>query len=166
MVPLRMRSNCELMKMVMQAMQNIMVGPLDFFSLGVYMGAFDKLPCVDPAVLTRVSPWQELIEQSLTLLWWRHVPGASPQVTHSTRRVLGADQGEPLEWRQSYTNVPGTDWGQTGVDPGKLIERTLCCNRLPTQKQFNEYCLWLISTWNFLECKTAQHLYFCSKTRK
>ena len=27
-------------------------------------GAFDKLPWVDPAGLTRVSPWQELIERS------------------------------------------------------------------------------------------------------
>ena len=32
-----------------------------------------------------------------------------PQVTHSTSRVLGADLGEPLEWRQSYSNVPGAD---------------------------------------------------------
>ena len=40
-----------------------------------------------------------------------------PQVTHSTSRALGADPGEP---RQSYTNVPG----QTGVDTGKLNERT------------------------------------------
>ena len=42
-----------------------------------------------------------------------------PQVTHSTSRALRADPGEP---RQSYSNVQG----QTGVDPGKLNERTLC----------------------------------------
>ena len=41
-------------------------------------------------------------------------------MTHSTSRALGADPGEPLELRQSYSNAPG----QTGVDPGKLKERT------------------------------------------
>ena len=42
----------------------------------------------------------------------------SPQVTLSTSMTLGADPGEP---RQSYSNVPE----QTGVDTGKLNERTL-----------------------------------------
>ena len=37
-----------------------------------------------------------------------------------SKQSTGADPGEPLEWRQSYANVPG----QTGVDPRKLIERT------------------------------------------
>ena len=32
-----------------------------------------------------------------------------PQVTHSTSRALGADPGEPLEWRQSYS---GADRGR------------------------------------------------------
>ena len=32
-----------------------------------------------------------------------------PQVTHYTSRALGADPGEALEWRQSYSNVPGAD---------------------------------------------------------
>ena len=38
-----------------------------------------------------------------------------PQVTHST-----VSPGEPVEWRQSYSNVPG----QTEVDPGTQNERT------------------------------------------
>ena len=38
----------------------------DFEELYASVGAFDKLPRVDPVVLIRVSPWQELIERSLT----------------------------------------------------------------------------------------------------
>ena len=38
-------------------------------------------------------------------------------MTRSSSRALGADPGEP---HQSYSNVPR----QTGVDPGKLNERT------------------------------------------
>ena len=41
-------------------------------------------------------------------------------MTRSTSRALGAVPGEPLECRQSYSNISG----QTGVDPGKLIEHT------------------------------------------
>ena len=61
------------------------------------MGAFDKLPWVDPAVLTRVRPWQELIERP-------HSP--------SRGDGMGADSGKP---RQSYSNVPG----QTGSTQGR-----------------------------------------------
>ena len=35
-----------------------------------------------------------------------------PQVTWSTSGALGADPGDPLEWRQSYWNVPGADRGR------------------------------------------------------
>ena len=34
--------------------------------------------------------------------------------------AFGTDRRDPLEWRQSYLNVPGEDWGRRG----KLIERT------------------------------------------
>ena len=46
----------------------------------------------------------------------------SPQSDPLHKQGTGGWPGEPLEWRQSYSNAPG----QTGVDPGKLIERTLC----------------------------------------
>ena len=46
-------------------------------------------------------------------------PGSRGDVMH-----FGADLGEPLERRQSYSNVPRAD----RVDPGKLIERTLVPN--------------------------------------
>ena len=36
----------------------------------------------------------------------------------NTRRALGTDLGEPLEWRQSYSSVLGAD----RVDLGKVIE--------------------------------------------
>ena len=46
-----------------------------------------------------------------------------PQVTHFTSMALAADQGEPLELRQSYSNVhvPRPD----RVNPWKLIKRTI-----------------------------------------
>ena len=37
---------------------------------------------------------------------------SQPHVTHSTSRALGDDPGEPLEWRQSYLNLPGADRGR------------------------------------------------------
>ena len=47
-------------------------------------------------------------------LWWRHAPRGQPRVTCCTSRALGADPGEPLEWRQSYSNKPGADQGRPG----------------------------------------------------
>ena len=37
-----------------------------------------------------------------------------PQVTRSTCRALGADPGEPHEYRQSYSNAPREDLGRPG----------------------------------------------------
>ena len=51
------------------------------------------------------SPWQELIERSLTLSWWRHAPGVSPKWPTSQAGHLG--------W-------PGWAPGMTS----KLFERT------------------------------------------
>ena len=67
------------------------------------MGAFDKLPWVDPAVITQVSPWQELIE--------RLHPPSSGDAMH-----LGSPPSDPLH-KQGTGGWPG--WA-----PSKLFERT------------------------------------------
>ena len=74
------------------------------------MGAFDKLPWVDPAVFTRVSPRQVLIERSRLVV--TPCTAGHPQVTQSTSRAPGAHPGEPSEWRPSYSNVQGQDRGR------------------------------------------------------
>ena len=93
------------------------------------------VPWVYPAVLTWVSPWQELMEQS-------HSPsrgdGMPSQVTPKwpTPQAGHWGQLDPGEPRQSYSNVPG----QTGVDPGKLNERTRCL-----QGMWSYVCCFVIS---------------------
>ena len=76
------------------------------FTVGVYM------TWVYPAVLTRVSPLQELNGRPLTALVVLSLAGASPQVTHPSR-ALGADPSEPLELRQKLFERTGADPGQT-----------------------------------------------------
>ena len=52
-------------------------------------------------VLIRVSPWLQLIERSITRSWWRDARSTSP---------LGANPGEPLDWRKAtrtYRAIPG-----------------------------------------------------------
>ena len=75
----------------------------------------------------RWAPDKSLTNARSPLSQWRHAPGASPQVTHLTSRALGADLGEPLEWRQSYLIVPGED-------PGRPREHTLRFVLLPMGK--------------------------------
>ena len=67
------------------------------------MGAFVQLPWVDPAVLTRVSPWQELIERS-------HSPSRGDGMH------LRSPPSDPLH-KQGTGGWPG--WA-----PSKLFERT------------------------------------------
>ena len=61
-------------------------------------GVFDKLPCVHPEVLNWVSPWQELIERSLTLSWWRHVPRARLKWSIPQAEHLGLTQVSPWNY--------------------------------------------------------------------
>ena len=71
--------------------------------------------CVWLASLCRpLSPSNELFERSLALSWWRHAPSraSSKWPVPQAGQALGADPGEPLEWRQSYAKVPGFDQGK------------------------------------------------------
>ena len=86
----------------------------------VFMGAFDKLLC-RPAVLTQVSPWQELIERSFTLSWWRHAPRASPTWPVPQAGYWGLTRVSA--WHD--VKAIRMNQGQNGVNPGKLIERNL-----------------------------------------
>ena len=69
----------------------------------ILLGAFTKLPWVDPALLTRVSPWQELTEQS-------HSPSCGDGMH------LRSPPSDPLH-KQGTGGWPG--WA-----PSKLFERT------------------------------------------
>ena len=69
----------------------------------VSLGAFDKLPWVDPMVLTGVSPWQKLIK-------WSHSPSCGDAMH------LRSPPSDPFH-KQGTGGWPG--WA-----PSKLFERT------------------------------------------
>ena len=76
---------------------------LFFCCIALFFGAFNKLPWVDPEVLTQVSPWQELMERS-------HSPSRGDGMH------LRSPPSDPLH-KQGTRGWPG--WARS-----KLFERT------------------------------------------
>ena len=76
------------------------------------LDAFDYLLWVDPALLTRVSPWQELIERFLTALVVTSCTWGQPPSDPLHNQGTGAfTRVSPWNDVKSYSNVPV----QTGV---------------------------------------------------
>ena len=72
-------------------------------------------------VLIWVSPWQVLIEPSLTLSWWRHAPRAIPKWPVPQAGHLGMSGMNPWNGIKAIWMYRG----QIGVDAGKLIEHNM-----------------------------------------